>query len=200
MARWRPRPSPPRPWLRRAWPRSGSRSGVQLLAGANLEALAVAAATGARFVRVEAFAYAHVADEGLLQASAGPLARARRSLGADVAFWADVRKKHASHALTADLDLAELARGHVFCGADALIVTGQATGMPTDPEDVARARAGGVPVAVGSGVDASSAGALAAQADALIVGTALKHGGDWRAPVDVARVRAVRAAMADASG
>lgn len=172
--------------------------GVQLLAGANLEALGVAVATGARFVRVEAFAYAHVADEGLLQASAGPLLRARRALGADVSIWADVQKKHAAHALTADLDLDELARGHVFCGADALIVTGVATGRPVAVDDVARARVG-APVAVGSGVDAGSAGALSALADALIVGTALKVGGDWRAPVEVARVRAVRDAI-DAAG
>jgi predicted TIM-barrel enzyme len=65
-------------------------------------------------------------------------------------------------------------------------------------DDVARARVG-APVAVGSGVDAASAGALSALADALIVGTALKVGGDWRAPVDVTRVRAVRAAV-DAAG
>ena len=38
--------------------------GVQVLAGANREALAVAHAIGAAFVRVEGFVFAHVADEG----------------------------------------------------------------------------------------------------------------------------------------
>ena len=38
--------------------------GVQILAGANLAALAVAHACGAAFVRVEGFVFAHVADEG----------------------------------------------------------------------------------------------------------------------------------------
>jgi membrane complex biogenesis BtpA family protein len=169
--------------------------GVQVLAGANRSALAVALAAGATFIRVEAFAYAHVADEGILQASAGPLLRARAALGADVAVWADVQKKHAAHAITGDLDLAELARGHAFSGADALIVTGTSTGRRTAQDDIILAQEAELPVAVGSGVTPSDAGQLGALADALIVGTALKVGGDWRAPVDVDRVRAIRAAM-----
>lgn len=169
--------------------------GVQVLAGANHAALAVAIAAGATFIRAEAFAYAHVADEGILQATAGPLLRARAAAAADVAIWADVRKKHAAHAVTADLELDELARGHAFCGADALIVTGTATGRPTDPDDIVLAQEAGLPVAVGSGVTPADAGQLAALADALIVGTALKVSGDWRQAVDVDRVRAIRAAM-----
>ena len=88
--------------------------GVQLLAGANREALGVAVATGADFIRVEGFAYGHLADEGWMDACAGELLRARASLGADVKIWADIQKKHASHAITADLSLADLARGHAF--------------------------------------------------------------------------------------
>src|SRR5688572_10633934 len=38
--------------------------GVQLLAGANIEAMAVANAAGLDFIRAEGYAYAHVADEG----------------------------------------------------------------------------------------------------------------------------------------
>src|SRR5690348_302461 len=47
--------------------------GVQLLAGANREALAVALACGASFVRVEGFVFAHVADEGIIESCAGDL-------------------------------------------------------------------------------------------------------------------------------
>ena len=39
--------------------------GIQVLAGANEAALAVAYSSGASFVRVEGFVFAHVADEGL---------------------------------------------------------------------------------------------------------------------------------------
>jgi membrane complex biogenesis BtpA family protein len=170
--------------------------GVQVLAGANREALGVAVAAGARFLRAEGFAYAHVADEGWLDACAGPLLRARAALGADVAVWADVKKKHASHAVTADLSLAEAVKGAAFCGADAVIVTGTSTGEPTAAADVRAAHAAGLPVVVGSGVDDGSAGALAQDANALIVGTSLKRDGDWRAPVEEARVRRVRDAIA----
>ncbi|MCA9539781.1 MAG: BtpA/SgcQ family protein, partial [Myxococcales bacterium] len=119
----------------------GHPTGVQILAAANREALGVAVACGASFIRVEAFAYAHVADEGWLDACAGDLLRARRALGADVSIWADVQKKHAAHAVTADLSMAELAKGAAFCVVDALVVTGVATGRPTALADVTAARA-----------------------------------------------------------
>lgn len=176
--------------------RIGLPVGVQVLAAANREALGVAVAAGAQFLRVEGFAYAHVADEGWIDACAGELLRARRALGAEVAIWADIQKKHAAHAVTADLDLGEWARGAGFCGADAVIVTGTATGAPTARADVEAARAGGLPVAVGSGVTPADAAALAAVADALIVGSWLKQGGDWRAPVEATRVRRLRDSMA----
>lgn len=174
--------------------------GVQLLAGANRQALGVAVAAGASFVRVEAFAYAHVADEGWLDACAGELLRARRALGTAVAVWADVRKKHAAHAVTGDLSLMDLARGTAFCGADALVVTGAATGERTDPDDIATARAAGLPVVVGSGVSDEDAGELARIADALIVGSWLKEDGDWRRPVSLARVQRLRGVMDAACG
>ena len=169
--------------------------GVQVLAAANREALGVAVAAGAAFIRVEAFAYAHVADEGWLDACAGELCRARMMLGADVSIWADVQKKHAAHAVTADLSLTELAEGAVFMGADALVVTGSATGRPTATEDVVAAAAAGRPVVVGSGVTASNAPSFATTANALIVGSWLKEDGQWRRPVDVGRVRALRRAL-----
>src|SRR5207249_5013021 len=55
--------------------------GVQVLAGANREALAVAQACGAAFVRVEGFVFAHVADEGLIESDAAELLRYRRAIG-----------------------------------------------------------------------------------------------------------------------
>lgn len=172
----------------------GAPVGVQILAAANREALGVAVSAGASFLRVEGFAYAHVADEGWIDACAGPLLRARRALGADIAIWADVQKKHAAHAITGDLGLADLAHGAAFCGADALVVTGVATGQPVDPAHLRAVRAAGLPVVVGSGVTPENAGRIR-EADAWIVGSALKFGGDWRAAVDVERVRRVREAL-----
>ncbi len=168
--------------------------GVQVLSRGEREALSIAHACGAEFIRCENFAYAQVADEGLMaEAAAGPLLRLRASIGArGVRVMCDVKKKHASHAITADLPLAEAVRGAEFFGADGVIVSGARTGAPTDPEDAREARgATGLPVWVGSGVTPARAGALLAHADALIVGSWIKRGGDWRRAVDPARCRAM---------
>ncbi|HKO96172.1 MAG TPA: BtpA/SgcQ family protein [Pyrinomonadaceae bacterium] len=89
--------------------------GVQVLAGANTSAVAVALACDASFVRVEGFVFAHVADEGLIEASAGPLLRYRRAIGADhIRVFADIKKKHSAHAITADVDIVETAKAAEF--------------------------------------------------------------------------------------
>ncbi|MFQ5430087.1 MAG: BtpA/SgcQ family protein [Phycisphaerae bacterium] len=168
--------------------------GLQVLAGANREAVAVAHATGCRFVRCEGFVFSHVADEGLMaEADAGPLLRYRKMIGAeDVAVLADVKKKHASHAITTDVDLAETAKAAVWFGADGVVVTGTATGEPTRPEEVAAAaEAIDQAVFVGSGVTPDTVAALAPHADALIVGSYLKRDGHWENEPDARRVAAI---------
>lgn len=166
--------------------------GVQLLAGANREALGVAIAARLDFLRVEAFAYAHVADEGLLQASAGELLRLRAWLKADgLEILTDVKKKHSSHAITADLSVEDVAEGTEFCGADGLIVTGLTTGKAPLPTLVSRVQgACHLPVLVGSGVTPENAQEFRA-ADGLIVGSYCKFEGNWRNAVDARRVKAL---------
>src|SRR6185503_11879785 len=84
--------------------------GIQILAGANIEAMAVAHAASLDFIRAEGFAYAHVADEGIIEASAAKLLRYRKMIGAErVQVWTDVKKKHSAHAITADVSLGETA-------------------------------------------------------------------------------------------
>jgi uncharacterized protein len=175
--------------------------GIQILSGGNREALAVALAAGAGFVRCENFVFAHVADEGLLErAEAGPLLRYRRSIGAThIKVFADVKKKHASHAITGDISLGEAVRASEFFGADGVIVTGEATGRPTKLDDIREARASTrLPVLVGSGVSPEQVLPLFdAGADALIVGSYIKHDGAWSNPLDQGRMAAiVRAATA----
>ena len=171
--------------------------GIQLLAGANREALAVAHACGARFVRAEGFVFAHVADEGLIESDAGELLRYRRAIGAvEVRVFADVKKKHSAHALTADVDLAETARAAEFFLADGVIVTGAATGRPADPAEVAAvSEAVGIPTLVGSGITAENLRQFAC-ADAFIVGSSLKSDGLWSNPLEPARAEALAQAFA----
>ncbi|MFH1747537.1 MAG: BtpA/SgcQ family protein [Planctomycetota bacterium] len=166
--------------------------GVQILAAANREALAAAQGCGAKFVRVENFAYAHVADEGLMPtAEAGPLLRYRKQIGADdIAIIADVKKKHSSHALTADVSLAEAALTTQFVGADGLVVTGTATGQPTAVDDVRTVRqAVQVPVCIGSGLTPENLPSLWPYADVFIVGSYLKVDGVWSNALDGDRTR-----------
>jgi uncharacterized protein len=166
--------------------------GVQVLAGANREALAVAHAAGAAFVRCEGFVFAHVADEGLIESDAGELLRYRKAIGAEsVRVFADVKKKHSAHAITADVDIAETAHAAEFFLADGVIVSGPATGRPADPLEVgAVADAVGVPTLIGSGITPQNVADYAA-ADAFIVGSSVKRGGSWAGALDAARVRAL---------
>lgn len=169
---------------------SGLPVGVQILAGANREALAVAQAAGLQFVRVEGFVFAHVADEGLIESCAGELLRYRRMIGADdVQVFADIKKKHSAHAITADVDLAETAKAAGFFGADGVIVTGTATGAETDPAEVAAVRrAVELPVLVGSGVTLENLDRFVGTAHGVIVGSHFKVRGRWELAVDADRL------------
>ena len=164
--------------------------GVQILAGANIEAMAVAHAAALDFIRAEGYAYAHVADEGLIQASAAKLLRYRRMIGAErVQVWTDVKKKHAAHAITADVSLGETAETVEFMGADCVIVTGSATGKPPTVADVKAAKSHcRLPVFLGSGIDENNIAEFYEHADGFIVGSAFKVGGLWSNGVDAARV------------
>lgn len=165
--------------------------GVQILAAANRESLAVAHAIGASFIRVENFVFAHVADEGVMaEASAGPLLRYRRQIGADgVRIIADVKKKHGSHVVTADVTLGEMAEAAAFFGADGVVVTGSVTGTPATLSDLIEVRQRvSIPVCVGSGVTPANLAEQWPYADAFIVGSYFKVEGLWSNRVDPERV------------
>lgn len=165
--------------------------GLQILAGANQAALAVALAADLAFIRAEGFVFSHVADEGWMDSDAGTLLRYRRMIGADhIAVFTDIKKKHSAHSVTADVSLAETAKAAEFFRTDGLIVTGVATGQPAqlaDLEQVKRA-CPTLPLLVGSGVTTDNAAAYKAVADACIVGSALKVDGHWANPIDPQRV------------
>jgi membrane complex biogenesis BtpA family protein len=170
--------------------------GVQILAGANLEAMAVAHAAGLDFIRAEGFAFAHVADEGFIQSSAAELLRFRRNIGADrVQVWTDVKKKHSSHAITADVDIGETAHAVEFMRGDAVIVTGLVTGDAPQAADVlAVKKKTRLPVYLGSGVTAANLESFFPAADGFIVGSEFKRGGHWANAVDAKRVERFMAA------
>jgi membrane complex biogenesis BtpA family protein len=169
--------------------------GVQILAGANKEALAVAHISGCDFIRAEGCVFAHVADEGLIEACAGELLRERTRIGAGrIRIWTDIQKKHSAHAITSDLSLEDWVHGAEFFGIDGVIVTGSATGKAASKNEVELAKTSGrIPVIVGSGITAENA-ADYARADAWVVGSSMKYDGYWENPIDPDRLKAMVAA------
>ncbi len=139
-----------------------------------------------------------MADEGLMNACAGPLLRYRRMIDAEqVSVFCDIKKKHSSHALTADVDVKETARAAQFFGADGVIVTGAATGSEADAGEVEEV-AGEVelPVIVGSGVTSENVDKFARCSNAMIVGSFFKKDGDWRNDLDEKRMEKMAEALA----
>jgi hypothetical protein len=101
---------------------------------------------------------------------------------------ADIKKKHSSHALTADVGLEETASAAAFFGADGVIVTGSATGQAATVADVSCAAKAGLPVLVGSGLTPANLAEFWPHANGFIVGSALKFDGVWSNPLDPARI------------
>ena len=164
--------------------------GIQILAGANIEAMAVAHAAGLDFIRAEGYAYAHVADEGLIEASAAKLLRYRKMIEAErVQLWTDVKKKHAAHAITADVSLGQTAETVEFMGADCVIVTGSVTGEAPKVSDVKEAKSHcHLPVFLGSGISETNIDQFYNEADGFIIGSYFKIDGLWSNTIDPTRV------------
>jgi membrane complex biogenesis BtpA family protein len=170
--------------------------GINVLRNDGESALAIAAAVGASFIRVNVLCGARVTDQGVIEGIAHDLLRLRRRLGADsVQVLADVDVKHS--APLAARPIAEeveetIGRG----GADAIFVSGAATGKPVnrDQLDAARIAAGETLLFVGSGVTADSLPELWPYADGFIVGTGLKQDSVTTNPVDPDRALTLMAA------
>lgn len=166
--------------------------GVNVLKNDARAALAVAAATGAAFIRVNVHVGAVVADQGLIQGDAYSTLRYRRLLGTETRLFVDVGGKHAVPVAPVELD--QVARDAAYRGlADALVVSGVATGEPTPLADVKRVRAAvpDRPILVGSGVTPETIRDLLAVANGVIVGTWVKRDGRTTNLVDADRVAAL---------
>jgi uncharacterized protein len=169
--------------------------GVNVLRNDVESAVAIAALTGASFVRANVYAGVAVTDQGVINGDPRSVQALIRRLGADIAVWADVDVKHA--APLAPRPLADQAEDAVERGlAAALIVSGRATGQATATTDLAAVRRAlpATPLYVGSGATAAQMDDLLRWADGVIIGTAAKRDGHVANPVDLVRVRAIVAA------
>lgn len=164
--------------------------GLQILAGANQAALSVAQAAELQFIRAEGFVFGHMADEGLLESDAGELLRFRKHIGAEhIQIFTDIKKKHSSHAMTADVSIQDTVEAAAFFLSDAVIITGTHTAKPVKQQELSEVYASAnLPVLVGSGVTPEGLPLIWEHADAFIVGSYFKRDGHWQNEPDRQRI------------
>ncbi len=166
--------------------------GVNVLRNDARAALGLCAASNASFLRVNVHTGAMVTDQGLIEGRAAETLRERDRLAPRASLLADVHVKHAvplgPNTIEALIEACEETwqRG----GADALILSGRATGSARATDDYARVRERvAAPLLCGSGFDLANAAGLLEHIDGAIVGTALKQEGRVHAPVELERVK-----------
>jgi membrane complex biogenesis BtpA family protein len=164
--------------------------GIQILAGANREALAVAKASSIDFIRAEGFVFAHTADEGIIEAQAGDLLRYRKHIDADgVAIFTDIKKKHSSHAITQDVSLLDTAKAARFFLSDGVIITGSHTGESASVDELKELKTHlDFPVIVGSGITQNNVLDYLPICDAMIIGSFFKEKGYWENALSYNRI------------
>jgi membrane complex biogenesis BtpA family protein len=174
--------------------------GVNVLRNDASGALAVAAATGADFIRVNVHVGTMATDQGIIEGQAAQTCRLRSQIIPGCQIFADVAVKHATP-VGSEFNLIQTAKDTLYRGrADAIIMTGSGTGQGTDLSEVAQVREA-LPdssIYVGSGVTHESVVETLRVADGVIVGTALKVDGRVANAIDIERAEAfARLARAD---
>jgi uncharacterized protein len=163
--------------------------GINVLRNDARSALAIATCVDAQFIRVNVLTGVMATDQGLIEGQAYQLLRYRREVGSDVKILADVLVKHARPLGTPNLTVAvqdTIERGL----ADAVILSGWATGSPPSLEDleIAKRAADNTPVLIGSGANWDNITSLMSVADGVIVSSSLKRHGQRQQPIDPIRV------------
>ena len=153
--------------------------GIQILAAANKEALAVAQSANFEFIRTEGFVFGHLADEGYIDSCAAELLRYRKNIGAEnIAIFTDIKKKHSSHSISQDVSISETAKAAAFFDSDGIIITGSSTGTEASENELLEVKKNlDIPVIIGSGLSITNIEKYYSLADAFIVGSAFKKNG-----------------------
>ena len=151
--------------------------GCEILLNDPQASLAVAKASGATFIRTDYFVDRMTRPEyGEFHIDPDTLLAYRSEIGADdVLILADIQVKYATMVEPRPLrDSAILATEK---GADAIVVTGDASGDAPIVQHLREASGCGVPVLIGSGLDTDNAATLLSECDGAIVGTSIMEDG-----------------------
>ena len=169
--------------------------GVNVLRNDAASAIAIAAATGAAFIRINIHTGTMLTDQGIIEGRAAETLRKRAAIAPDVLIFADHMVKHAVPVVA--VNEAQAAKDLRHRGlADGIIVSGAETGAEPDRLRFTTVREAlpDTPILIGSGLTAANAKAFAS-ADGAIVGTSIKFDGRVGAPVDPDRVARLVAAF-----
>ena len=181
------------------------RAAVKLPMGFNVlrndarAALALCAACGGDFIRVNVHSGSMLTDQGIIEGDAYHTLRYRKAVAPETQIFADVHVKHAVP--LGDWTLEDASNDTLERGlADALIVSGTGTGRMADIADVKSVRqvCPQAKILLGSGVNVENVGQFLQIADGVIVGSSLKRDGRVANPVDARRVAALARAVGKA--
>lgn len=161
--------------------------GINVLRNDAIAAYSIAYAVKADFIRVNVLSGIAYTDQGIIEGIAHELAKLRKLLPSRIKVFADVHVKHAYHFG----EFEDALRDTVERGlADAVIISGKATGMEVDVEKLKKAKKiSPVPVIVGSGTTYDNLPKLWKYADGFIVGTWIKKDGKTKNDIDFERAK-----------
>lgn len=170
---------------------AGLTLGMCVLQSDAIAGLAIANTVGAKFIRVPYYTETYVVDAGLMDSVAAEALRYRKFLNADVKIFADVHIKHGYPLLQRPIGEAAIDAEHRGL-ADAILVTGIATGSQTKADDVREVKEAVefTPVFVASGVDEANLPLYENYSDGAILGTHIKMNDDTEAPIDPVKLAA----------
>lgn len=150
--------------------------GVEVLLNDWRASLAVAAMTGARFIRIDFFVDRVMTKLGPFEPAPEAVLAYRKAINAEqVQLLTDLQVKYTTM-IGGPKPLAQSAREAEAAGADAVIISGTETGIGPSPDDLREAHATSLPVLIGSGLTPENAPLLAPLCDGAIVGTSLRSG------------------------
>lgn len=158
---------------------------------------AMAFATKASFIRVESFVENRIDTHGISYSSAPKLMRKKSLYPSEFMIFADVNVKHTYP--MADIKLADAVHEAVESGADAVIVTGKATGQNPKVEEIKelKEKFKDVPILIGSGIKQSNVKEFLQYADGIIIGSSIKIDNDVNNGVDLEKVKALMNTVKD---
>lgn len=164
---------------------TGLTLGINILRNSWKASLGIAAAVGAKFIRLNILTDAMITDQGMINGAAHLVSRYRKHIGADdVLILADLLTKHAAPlverpvpVIAADM----LMRG----GADGIIIAGHDSSQPPSQDRLREIKDAipDAPVILGSGMTAEHAPAYAKVADGAVFGWGSKPNADMLQPV-----------------